>query len=286
MIWKERYGCVGMHKLLMNVMVLCVMCTLTACTNSETSTSESMHTEKTEDSTFNSYGDNSRKTVDTLDNSDYSSATFSDADSALGSVETTEVNIAYNFSENTTFSNDHKGKRLYLDTPTETTTEHQIAQYNDVKSLKDAGFEWAGLGAEGIYDEIANAFMQKDINKLKSFFCEKSSQLHDLDKEIAECLSCIDGNIIQKQDEVYPLWSGGYSQNDGIITGSYSYFHINGFITDTGKTYELSCVLVETGDDISKLGIHCIYLCEEVPNSDNLWLYQIAEDFTGHYTNI
>ena len=146
-------------------------------------------------------------------------------------------------------------------------------------NLNDNGFWWANLEPDDIHDAVAESFMAKDHEKIKSFFCPKSVETHDLDAEIDKALSLIEGDIVSYKTDYNILWSSGYSYREGHMAQHYSTVHVKGLITDANKTNEVVFILVDVGPDQSEIGIQCMTLYDEHSYLDSDELITIGECF-------
>ena len=86
-------------------------------------------------------------------------------------------------------------------------------------------------------EEIWECIENKDAEKLKSLFCPKIQDTHNLDLEIERFFQYIDGEIIS-YDRPYGNYGGG-SKKDGIDTESHLWGRIKNINTDTGKIYSI-----------------------------------------------
>lgn len=119
--------------------------------------------------------------------------------------------------------------------------------------------EEAQILCEQVFDSVRN----HDKEKLKSLFCKKLQETHDLDKEIDEFFDFIDGEIISYDEPDGGPGVGKRTAEDGLIIDQIT-GEIYNIKTDTGKTYSIvECAYRIYKSDESLVGITGIRIIDE-----------------------
>jgi hypothetical protein len=141
------------------------------------------------------------------------------------------------------------------------------------------GFILQPLGSEGneiindgtaqrLSAEVMEYIKDGDIESLKNLFCLTIQETHDLDKEIAEALEFIDGEIIS-HDEPHGI-TGDAKVRDGEWIELGLSGRISNIVTDTGYIYRIrfhSHAIYKANND--NVGITYIRILSEEYNRQN-----------------
>ena len=119
--------------------------------------------------------------------------------------------------------------------------------------------------------------------KIKSFFCERARNEHDLDKEINDVFNAIGGNIISYDHtpDDYLMQAGGYLFREGGMTENCISTTIEELKADNGKTYEIIYELTSTGPYANEIGVQDMVVLEVTGEYERKELGTIGEYYGG-----
>jgi hypothetical protein len=138
-------------------------------------------------------------------------------------------------------------------------------------------FKWQPIDRENIINddtakklsvEVMEYIKDGDIESLKNLFCLTIQNTHNLDKEIAEALEFIDGEIVS-HDEPKGSTGAGKMREEGWIELGLS-GRIENILTDTGKIYRIrfhSYAIYKANED--NVGITSMNILSEEYNREN-----------------
>lgn len=119
-------------------------------------------------------------------------------------------------------------------------------------------------------DIVLNAFKTGETEDLKDLFCKKVADSHDLESELNNAISFIDGKIVSVGRR-YPMCETGSKYRDGVKVDSHISPSLEKIKTDTHHYYDISffSYLIYAGDE------DCVGMAE---------LTVVETDKKGHFT--